>query len=61
MKIKWVKPELIRIVRSRPEEAVLVVCKLGWPEPGAGSGENDVHLKCCETCAAACLEYISVS
>ncbi len=27
MKKEWIKPELIVLVRSKPEEAVLVTCK----------------------------------
>lgn len=29
MKKKWKKPELIVLVRSRPEESVLAICKTG--------------------------------
>jgi hypothetical protein len=48
----WVTPELIVLVRSKPEEAVLVGCKLA---PGVGPGSfNGV---CAETvaCSTICL------
>jgi len=59
MRKKWKKPELIRILRPKTEEAVLAGCKLGWPEPGSGSGNNDTHLKCLETCGIACFLYMA--
>jgi hypothetical protein len=35
----WSKPELIVLVRGRPEEAVLAACKIFLQEgPGYGSG-----------------------
>ena len=35
----WSRPELIVLVRSRPEEAVLAVCKIsgGYTGPAAGN------------------------
>jgi hypothetical protein len=42
----WVTPELIVLVRSKPEEAVLVVCK-GWPS----TGQNNIHWACAIDCA----------
>jgi len=41
----WEKPELIVIVRSKPEEAVLNGCKLaGANPPGPGSSNNNCVL-----------------
>jgi hypothetical protein len=39
MKKRWEVPKLIVLARSRPEEAVLVNCKVsqGSPPPGPGS------------------------
>jgi hypothetical protein len=40
----WKTPELIVIVRSKPEESVLVTCKGGTivpPTGGPGAGAND--------------------
>ena len=39
---KWRKPELIEIVRGKPEEAVLTACKVGPPGVSSPSapGEN---------------------
>ena len=54
-KKKWKKPELLVLVRGKPEEYVLTSCKL--VSGGAGSGASygscfyprtDVHL--CDTC-----------
>jgi hypothetical protein len=44
----WEKPELIVLVRSRPEEAVLATCKrlAGGAAPGAAN-------RCRVTCQAA--------
>ena len=35
---KWARPELVILVRSRPEEAVLTNCK--HPGHGGGSADN---------------------
>ena len=38
----WVMPELIVLVRSKPEEEVLAMCKSGGPlGPGAGPSTNN--------------------
>jgi len=37
----WVKPELIILVRSKPEEAVLTVCKAGAAGPFSEDGKCD--------------------
>ena len=44
-KRKWVTPKLLILVRGRPEESVLMACKMGWgtvmptgQETPAGSG-----------------------
>lgn len=49
-KAMWEKPELIVLVRSRPEEAVLVACK-----SGGMLGPDDVDpLKNCKYRGANC-------
>jgi hypothetical protein len=50
----WVEPELIVLVRSKPEEAVLVACK----NTGAFGDPNAEHDDCvglfgCEVCAVS--------
>lgn len=41
MKKVWEKPELVVLVRARPEESVLEPCKIpGHSIAGPGSGEN---------------------
>ena len=51
-KKQWEKPELIVILRSKPEEAVLASCK------GAGkSGSSGFYFNSCSynsSCSAAC-------
>jgi hypothetical protein len=45
----WQKPQLIVLVRNKPEEAVLLACKNGAsPGPNSGSG----------TCWESCLEVL---
>ncbi len=56
---EWQKPELIVLVRSKPEEAVLTHCKVN-NLPGAGAVNNE-QLGCiwgpphpfCEYCSGA--------
>ncbi len=46
MKKKWIKPELLSIVRSKPEEAVLSLCKYlstEW-QWGPASGARGCYL-----------------
>jgi hypothetical protein len=44
MKKSWNKPEITVLVRTRPEEAILGLCKAG---PGvAGTGRNDANSQC---------------
>jgi len=44
----WVEPELIVLVRSKPEEAVLDTCKYGTtiPDSGPASNYRDCNLGC---------------
>ncbi len=42
----WTEPELIVIVRNRPEEAVLVGCK-DWMS--SGTGPSSTVTECCTT------------
>ncbi len=58
MKKSWNKPELTVLVRTRPEEAILGLCKAG-PGVVAGSGRNDKDSQCLsvtgsEGCAGNC-------
>lgn len=47
----WVSPELIVLVRSKPEEAVLGSCKM----LAGGSGPDNANSACMTTCGiAAC-------
>ena len=51
-KKEWTKPELIVLVRSMPEEAVLATCKTGLhggadnAAQNSGCSFNDCHLPC---------------
>ena len=42
----WEKPELIVLVRSKPEEAVLGVCKSGHGNDPGGSGPGYTNAQC---------------
>jgi hypothetical protein len=55
----WVTPELIVLVRSKPEEAVLITCKYGGG--GAGPGPGVVAFTCCYTGTFPCGSYCDVS
>ena len=49
-KKEWKKPELIVLVRGKPEEAVLTACKVSGPQIGAqvyvGGCPNDMCMAC---------------
>lgn len=45
----WRKPELIVLVRSKPEEGVLAACKF----PASG-GSNDAAWNCATSVCSAC-------
>jgi hypothetical protein len=49
----WVTPELIVLVRSKPEEAVLVACK-AWGGPWGGADPQDVQEGCSTTACVWC-------
>ena len=49
-KKKWVKPELIILVRSNPAEAVLHACKTPGPYVGAPAGEKNACMVECIGC-----------
>jgi hypothetical protein len=52
---EWKKPELIVLVRSKPEEAVLLACK---HYPDVGSGASDFAFGCkLEGCGAWCTAW----
>ncbi len=44
-KKQWQKPELIVLVRSKPEEAVLQACK-GYSNSGVTGGPDAANLGC---------------
>jgi len=48
----WQKPELIVLVRSKPEEAVLAGCKYLNPKSAAPGADPDAW--CCEYGAEGC-------
>lgn len=47
----WSKPELVVLVRSKPEEAVLAACKTIFADPG---GQNNELGMCEQSCGANC-------
>jgi hypothetical protein len=50
-KKQWTKPELIVLVRSKPEEAVLVACKTA---EGGGDVTTTVNI-CVWACSTPCV------
>jgi hypothetical protein len=48
----WVTPELIVLVRSKPEEAVLSACKAISSGVAPGSDDNRCVMMDCITCIA---------
>jgi hypothetical protein len=46
MKKTWQKPQLIVLVRSKPEEAVLQFCKNAGANAGLSAGPSASHLLC---------------
>jgi hypothetical protein len=48
----WVEPELIVLVRSKPEEAVLSACKSILSGVNPGSDDNRCVKMDCELCVA---------
>lgn len=50
-KKKWKKPQLIVLVRGRPEESVLTVCKY---YDGIISGPNNDNVRCHVECTPTC-------
>ena len=51
----WVTPELIVLVRSRPEEAVLVNCKRIGISTGPNNQEGNCNSEKGKTCANPCV------
>ena len=49
---KWSKPELIVLVRAKPEEAVLELCKF-IRVSGDGSGSSNAQ--CLNLCMVSCM------
>jgi hypothetical protein len=47
----WITPELIVLVRSKPEEAVLLTCKLG-PFSNVGLAQNNTGCQWTNPCSA---------
>jgi hypothetical protein len=53
-KKQWTKPELIVLVRSKPEEAVLSACKRA-----GGSGADVVQVGCVDQLMGTCFSNCS--
>ncbi len=49
-KKSWVEPELIVLVRSKPEEAVLTACKISSGD-GQSTNNNGCYESSCTICA----------
>ena len=45
----WLEPELIVLVRNKPEEAVLSACKSAVSGGGNNASDNGCHLVDCES------------
>jgi hypothetical protein len=54
---KWEKPELVALVRNRPEESILTVCKLHSGSPITGPLQNPAT--CDTTSCRACDSHTS--
>ena len=52
-KKQWTKPELIALVRSNPEEAVLITCKVSSAPAGPVTGFAVCDIALCATCQFA--------
>lgn len=53
MKKTWQAPQLLIVVRSRPEEAVLMVCKMGTAEPSfPAMDDTNCEWQGCSYCSA---------
>ena len=53
-KKEWVTPELIVLVRSKPEEAVLAACKVNAGITGAKSNKVNCFHGCSIGCSNLC-------
>jgi hypothetical protein len=51
MKKVWKKPQLVVLMRSRPEEIILQICKVDWPATGLGA-QNDFNI--CASVGTSC-------
>lgn len=60
-KKEWVTPELIVLVRSKPEEAVLAACKRATASAGSGSGKSACYTKVTGKCVATQCSVVSNS
>lgn len=50
-KKRWQKPELVTLVRSRPEEAVLATCKFDFIDSGPVGSAGSCRNAACADCA----------
>ncbi len=50
-KKRWQKPELVALLRSRPEEAVLAACKFDFISGPAGSANSCRVTGSCGICS----------
>ena len=53
MKPTWKKPKLIVLVKGKPEERVLAICKEGFVHSGGGPISS--YVNCVEVVAPECL------
>ena len=59
MKKTWEKPQLVVLVRGKPEEGILNGCKQ-WEASGS-SGPSDSATNCMEWTSSGCIECFSDS
>jgi hypothetical protein len=56
----WEKPELVILVRGRPEELVPTACKGTVKPAGAGNANNACHTTCGTKCNALAGSWASI-
>ena len=50
----WAKPQLVVLVRSKPEEVVLVSCKGAYPNQTSAGGPGSEFFSCSYKCNFGC-------
>ena len=60
-KKEWVTPELIVLVRSKPEEMVLAACKKAVASTGPITGKSACYTKVTGKCATAQCSVVASS